>query len=101
MWSKLNLSCAPFHHRRIRGSKRHIDVPAGEPVPAEEPVGTTAASFQFNCYLANSLAAPGFTPNEHDCCFYTKDAMVEGWLLMVLRYVGDSLGGVPYQSTSA
>ena len=52
--------------------------------------GSTAAPHQFNssCYLANSLVAEGFTPNQYDCCLYTK--VVEGSLLMVLCYVDDS-----------
>jgi hypothetical protein len=50
--------------------------------------GSTTAPFQFNCYLANSLLAQGFTPNEYDCCLFTK--MVEGSIMMVLCYVDDS-----------
>ena len=50
--------------------------------------GSTTAPFQFNCYLANSLMAQGFTPNEYDCCLFTK--IVDDSLMMVLCYVDDS-----------
>ena len=50
--------------------------------------GSATAPFQFNCYLANSLLAQGFTPNEYDCCLFTK--VVEGSIMMVLCYVDDS-----------
>jgi hypothetical protein len=50
--------------------------------------GSTTAPFQFNCFLANSLLAQGFTPNEYDCCLFTK--VVDNSLLLVLCYVDDS-----------
>ena len=50
--------------------------------------GSTTAPFQFNCFLSNSLLAQGFTPNEYDCCLFTK--VVDNSLMMVLCYVDDS-----------
>jgi hypothetical protein len=50
--------------------------------------GSTTAPFQFNCLLSNSLLAQGFTPNEYDCCLFTK--MVDNSLMLVLCYVDDS-----------
>ncbi len=43
---------------------------------------------QFSCLLSNSLLAQGLTPNEYDCCLFTK--MVDNSLMLVLCYVDDS-----------
>jgi hypothetical protein len=52
--------------------------------------GSTTAPFRFNCLLSNSLLAQGLTPNEYDCCLFTKMPVADNSLMLVLCYVDDS-----------
>ena len=79
----LNQSIVPFR-RDAQGYEGYEDPNGRVMFLLKNLYGSTTAPFQFNCLLSNSLLAQGFTPNEYDCCLFTK--MVDNSLMLVLCY---------------